>query len=347
MRTIEDAHIASKKVLLRTDYNVPILDGKIGDTYRIDASFSTIKYLLDHEAKHITIVTHLGRPEGKHNSEFSTRPIKKYLVDKLDHQDKVELLENIRFDPREEKNEPSLAKELSHGEDLYIDDAFGNVHRDHASMTAITKYLPSFAGLLVEKEVSELDRLRQKPDRPFIVILGGAKADEKVPLIKNLIHHVDYFILGGVPANVFLAASGMDIKKSVVDQETVQIAKEFLEQHHNKFVLPAEFVWDEDKIVDFGPKAINRMVDLVGEAKEIFWNGSLSLTEDGFESASKQVGEAVAKALAYTVVSGGDTVSYLDSKLHNLDQFNFVSTGGGATLQYLAGEKLPALEALE
>lgn len=325
MKNIKEANVQNKKVFLRVDYNVTIENGKILDDYRITASYPTLDYLLENGALKITIGTHLGRPEGKIVPEFSTKPIADFLAQKYPT-DKVVVLENLRFDPGEEKNDSDFAKKLADANDIFVNDAFGVCHREAASTCAITQFLPAFAGFLIEKEISELAKLNN-PEKPFIAIIAGAKIETKLPLIKKFSQIADFVLVGGLIAN--------------------QAIEQKLELATN-VILPIDGINDEQNIArDIGPQTIEKFSEIIKTAQTIFWNGNLGMTEnEKYRNGSIKIAEAIVNSKAeIKIVGGGDTVSFLH-ELNLTDQFSFISTGGGATLEFLAGEKMPGLEAL-
>lgn len=370
--------IKGKRVVLRVDYNVPILpNGKIADDTRIRLSLKTIKYLLQSGAK-VILVSHLGRPVVRNkekieriingNKNLIMAPIAQRLCNWLKIKSKprhinlkqivlpayelrsdLMLLENIRFDSREEKNDPIFTKELSSLADIYVNDAFAVSHREHASIVGITKLLPSYAGFLVQKEIDNLNKLMEKSTRPMLFILGGAKVYDKMMVIKNLLKITDQFLLGGVMANTFMKARNINVDRSVVENDRVELANNLFRKAARKFILPTTLVWDKGRIVDIDPAAVKSWKRYFDKAKTIFWNGTMGLTSLGvhkFARGSEEIAKLMADSKAVTIVSGGDTIAVVN-KLKLLGKMTFVSTGGGATLQYLAGEKLPGLEALK
>jgi phosphoglycerate kinase len=257
------------------------------------------------------------------------------------------VLENIRFDPREEQNKPQFSAELAKLADAYVDDAFGAIHRAHASTVGVAKLLPSYAGRLVEREVSHLEYLNTKPEHPFVVILGGAKPDDKIALIQNLLGRVDRFLVAGGIANTILKVQGTDIKESLVgDDKALAIAKKLLSDLGDKLVLPIDYIWEGQSIMDVGEKTTDIFEKQILHAKTIFWNGTLGVAEEKrFAKGTRAIAVAIASSPAKSVVGGGDTVAAIDQyKLRK--HISFVSTGGGATLEFLAGKSLPGLEVL-
>lgn len=366
MRKIQDATIKDKKILLRTDFNVPIEDNQIVSDRRIREALSTIQYLLEHGAAKITIIAHLGKPKGTSDAKYSLWPVANRLAELLKsdrHFDgpqddypindppvgeagKIIMLENLRFNPGEEQNNLDFAKRLASHGDIFINDAFGTCHRAHASTVAVTKFLPSYAGLLVQKEVENLAQILD-PARTFVCVLGGAKASEKIEVIENLAPKTDYFLLGGVMANTFLKAKGVDIKESLVANEVLEKAKELMVNLADKIVLPEDLVYGDlegrPAALDIGQKDVEKFSHLIKKAATIFWNGNLGMTEkQAFQNGSQQIAEAIVLSKAKKYAGGGDTVGFIE-ELKLEDKFDFISTGGGATLEFLAGKNLPGL----
>lgn len=371
MKSVRDADLKHKKVFLRVDFNVP-LDGEIiTDKNRILQAIPTIKFLLEKHAK-IVIGTHLGRPEGKFNPEFSTVPVAKELakilkmeVEATDHvispviTEKINQMEpgqilmlgNLRFHLEEEKNSESFAKELADYADLYVNDAFAVSHRANASVEAITNYLPSYSGLLMESEITSLKLLLDNPDHPFVLIIGGAKVSDKAGLLMKLADTADKVLIGGAVANTFLKAKGEGVGKSLVDTEMIDKCKEIIEKYKDKIHLPLDFVRDGEgdqfNNLDIGPKTVDDFNRVIADGKCIFWNGNMGYTEDAkYREGTLAIAKAMADNLNTKVIAGGDTVGFVDQQ-GLIDKFSFVSTGGGAAMQFLAGEPLPGIEALD
>lgn len=370
MKSVRDAEVHDKIVFLRVDFNVPIDNGKIEDSNRIEAAVPTIKFLLDKGAK-IVIGTHLGRPEGKFNPEFSTMPLARKLSEILGKAvegtdlvvdksvaDKISIMKpgdifvlgNLRFDPREESNDVAFAKELADYADIYVNDAFAVSHRANASVEAITKYLPSYAGLLMESEITTLDLLLMNPDHPFVLIVGGAKIVDKAGFLDNLADKADQILVGGAVANTFKAAKGEDISKSLAEPKMIESCKNLLTKHASKIHLPTDSVQKATEggfeILDIGVNTRNEFSSFISAAKCIFWNGNMGKSEDEeYRAGTQAIADAVGKNGNTTVVAGGDTVGFINQYAKD-GHFSFVSTGGGATMQYLAGEKLPGIEAI-
>jgi len=385
MKIINNEVVNNKRILLRVDYNVDLDDkGKIISDFRIRASLPTINFLLANNAKKIIIISHLGRPKGK-DKNLSLKPIAEHLgrllkkevvfVDdcigdqvrqsiESNEDKKIFLLENLRFYEGEEKNDEAFAKELAKLADVYVNDAFGVCHRLNASVAAITKFLPSYAGLLLEKEVNNLSRLKEKVERPFVVVLGGAKISTKLPVIKKFLEIADYILLGGGLANTVCEAWGFNVGKSLVEKEMLEEAKA-LGSSKAELILPGDFVvafsFDAKKgmiremgevkndeiIVDIGPVATKFFVNTIKNAKTILWNGPMGYWENKkFREGTEKVAKAIAQNKNFTVVGGGETLTVVED-LKLFDKYSFVSTGGGAMLEFLSEDNLASLKLLE
>lgn len=388
-KTLSNIDIKDKQVLLRADYNVPIHAGVIDNDYRIQQSIPTIQALLEQHAS-VVIISHLGRPKGKVVPELSLRPIAKRLSELLDkdvvfvddcvsaeafeqarnlEQGQILMLENLRFHYEEEVNEVGFAEKLARLGDVFVQDGFGVVHRAHASTSAITKFLPSVAGLLVEREVKALKRAVQHPKKPLVAIVGGAKIKTKIELLDNLMSVANRLIIGGAMSNTFLKAKDIEIGKSLYDQEEISVAKQVMIECQDKnidLILPlldvavghavkasekrrivaTESLSKDDIILDFGPKSIASTIENIKDAREIIWNGPLGMTEfEQFRVGSEEIAKYIANKKIDSVVGGGDTVELLE-EINLMDGFTHVSTGGGASLELLAGMPLPGVEAL-
>ncbi len=381
MRVLDQLDVQGKTVILRTDYNVPIQDGVVHDDFRIRASLPTIQYLL---AKHcrIIIISHLGRPDGKVAEEFSLRPAAKRLTDLLrkkisfaktiqaakDSDDDIVMLENLRFDPREEANDSALARELAGLADVYVDDAFAVIHRAHASIVGVPDLLPSAAGLLVQQEVTALHDVLDKPEEPLLAVVGGLKVADKIDLLEQLIQKANALFVGGVMANTFLASQGIAIGASKYEDEELSEAKRLLakaRRNNVRVILPTDVVVAkrvedgaasqtinlsdiaaDDIIVDIGPKTIKVALDSIKNGGTVLWNGPLGVDEiPEFAKGTLRLARGIVASKAYSVIGGGDTADVLDKAgLHK--KFSFISTGGGAALELLAGKDLPGLVAL-
>lgn len=379
-----------KRVLIRIDGNVPVVKGKAidGPHGRIARSAVDIDWLSQRGAK-VIVLTHLGRPDGKRVSAYSARPVAKRLggllktrvtlshdlvgpkVQKLVENMKngdVLLLENLRFDAREESNAPSFAQALATLGDLYVNDAFAVSHRAHASVDAIASELPSVAGPLLANEIAVLSKLDKHMKQPFVLVMGGLKIETKLPVIERYLATAEKILIGGALATTFLVAQGYDVGKSAYDKDGVKLAKELMAKAKDKLILPTDVlvansvrkdaqtrvvpvdqVKASERIVDLGKKTLAKFDDELSRAKTIVWNGPLGMTEvPKFCHGTHMVAKAIAERTgpATTIVGGGDTVPVLESA-HLADKFTLLSTGGGALLDYLAGKKLPGLEVLE
>jgi len=364
--TLEDLPpLEGKRVLLRADFNVPLADGVITDDLRIRAALPTIQWLLDHGAA-VTACTHLGRPKGTADPRYSVEPVRKRLAELAPG---VELLENLRFDPGEEADDPAFAARLIEGFDAYVNDAFGASHRAHASIVGPPRVLPSAAGRLLAKEVDVLLGLRDNPKRPFVAILGGSKVSDKLKVIEALLGVADEVLIGGGMCFTFWAAQGHAIGDSLFEPDMVDACKALLDAG-KAIVLPSDVTalgpggelfkpeaggevrqagtslpagW---KGVDIGPGTAAEFGDRIAEARTVFWNGPMGVFEDPrFEAGTRAVAEAVADTSAFTVVGGGDSAAAL-AQFDLDDRIDHVSTGGGASLELLEEGDLPGLRAL-
>lgn len=387
-KTLRNIDLKDKRVLLRADFNVPLEDGKITDDYRIKKSLPTIRSLLEQKAQ-IIICSHLGRPDGKVDPTLSLKPIAERLAELIgqevvftdtpigeqlteelkDQKAEVILLENLRFYPEEEANDTEFAKNLASLGDVFVQDGFAVVHRAHASTEAVTHYLPSVAGLLLEEEARNITKATEHPKQPLVVIVGGAKIETKLPLLKNLMKHSKRMIIGGAMANTFLLAKGLEVGKSLVDEKEVKTAQEVIDlcmDEDVELILPlidvavgsavdkdtkrrnieTEKVEKDDIILDFGDSSIQSVIENLDGARTVIWNGPLGMTElEQFSKGSKALAEALANLNADVVIGGGDTEGFIES-LGLMDKYTLVSTGGGASLELMSGAKLPAIEAL-
>lgn len=389
-KTIRDVDVEGKRVLVRVDYNVPLNDrGEVTDNTRIKRSLPTLKYLLEKNAR-IILMSHLGRPKGQVVDKYRLDPVARELesllgvkVKKMDAiyspqiaeevrnmKDKeIILLENLRFDPGEEKNDDTLARNLASLADIYVDDAFGAAHRAHASVVGVTRYLPSVAGFLMESELKALYSLLESPQKPFVVILGGSKISDKLKIMDRFLEVADALLIGGGMCFTFLKAQGYDIGRSICEQELVSYCRDVLakgERNRVKILLPEDLVvadgFKEDAAyatvdagsipvdwmgLDIGPRTADKFCQEITEARTVFWNGPMGVFEWGnFEEGTRRVAEAVAQSEAYTVAGGGDTLAAI-GKYGLEDRIGHISTGGGASLELLGGEILPGVEALE
>jgi len=385
--TIRDIDLKGKRVLTRVDFNVPLADGRVADDTRIRAALPTINYMRERGAK-VILVTHLGRPKGVTESlrldpvalrlgELGV-PVKK-LNDCIGEEVKkavaemkegdVILLENIRFYPEEEKNDPKFAQELASLADIYVNDAFGTAHRAHASTEGVARLLPAVAGFLMEKEIKFFSKVLESPERPFVAVLGGAKVSDKIGVIKNLLEKVDMLLIGGGMAYPFLKALGYEVGQSICEVDKISLAKELLNlakekkvelllpvdvviadrfaPDANTRVVPVSQIPSDWQGLDIGPQTRELFAQKVAQAKTIVWNGPLGVFEmPAFSEGTRAVGTAIANANALKVVGGGETAEAVE-KFGLADKMTHVSTGGGASLEFLEGKVLPGVAALD
>jgi phosphoglycerate kinase len=348
--------VDGRRVLLRADFNVPLEDGRIVDDFRIRAALPTIHWLLDHGAN-VTACSHLGRPKGAPNPKYSMDPVRARLAELAPG---VELLENLRFDPGEEGNDPAFVARLVEGQDAYVDDAFGAAHRAHASIVGPPRTLPSAAGRLLAKEVDVLLGLRDRPRRPFVVVLGGAKVSDKLGVIEALLQRADALVVGGGMCFTFLAAQGFKVGDSLLEPDQIDTCRRLLEgstpihlpedltgvDANGAYATFGRNVPDGAKGLDIGPGTAAAFADVVMDASTVFWNGPMGMFEDErFASGTRAVAQAVADTRAFTVVGGGDSAAALD-QFGLASEVDHVSTGGGASLELLELGDLPGLAAL-
>ena len=388
-KTIEDIDVSGKKVLVRCDFNVPLDENKnITDETRINAALPTIKYLLDHKAA-VILCSHLGRPKGEFNMKYSLAPVAKRLSEKLGFEVKLAkdvigpdakklaaevkpgeaiLLENVRFHAEEEKNDPAFAKELASMAEIYVSDAFGTVHRAHASTAGVADYLPAVAGFLIGKELNFLGKAVTNPERPFVAILGGAKVKDKIGVITNLIEKVDTLLIGGGMAYTFMKATGGEIGNSLCDEERLGLALELLDKAKAKGVkllLPIdnvcgkEFSNDTEQMIcesgkipegwegmDIGPKTVELFAKEIKAAKTVVWNGPMGVFEmPNFAKGTLAIATAMAESDATTNIGGGDSAAAV-TQMGLAGKMSHISTGGGASLEFLEGKTLPGVAAL-
>ncbi len=389
-KTVKDVDLKGRRVLVRVDFNVPLTEtGEVADDYRIREALPTIRYLMDVGAKSI-LVSHLGRPKGKVVDSLRMDPVAKRLSELLGQEvkklndcigDEVEafvkgmkegdvvLLENVRFHPEEEKNDPEFARKLASLAEVFVNDAFGTAHRAHASTHGVAQYLPAVAGLLMDKEIRFLSSVRDNPKKPYMIILGGAKISDKIAMINNLIDKVDAFLVGGGMANTFLKATGAEIGGSLCEDDKLDLARELLNKANEKgveFVLPVDLrvaETPESTLVevcsskevpagyaafDIGPETVDLFKEKLRTAKTIFWNGPVGMFEkEPFAEGTNELARFIASLEdVISVAGGGDTASAL-RKAGVADKFTHVSTGGGASLKFMEGKSLPGIEVLE
>lgn len=391
LKTIEQQPIKNQRVILRCDLNVPIKDGVIGDDGRIVASISTIKNLIDHNCS-IIIIAHLGRPKGERKDELSLAPIGKRLSELLGHEvafsaeilgvknlaeslkpREILMLENIRFLKNETSNIEAdriqLAQELATYGQAYVADGFGAVHRKHASVYELAKLLPNAAGNLINAEVTVLQKLTMNPERPYAVVLGGAKVSDKIGVISNLLDKVDLIAVGGGMVFTFLAAQGKQIGKSLVEPDLIPTVKEILQRAKNlgiDFLLPTDIVVardffetaaptvvsadqipDDQMGLDIGPESARIFAEAIRKCRTVFWNGPMGVFEfSNFANGTRKVAQALTELQGTSVVGGGDSAAAVRKLGFSDKQFGYISTGGGASLEYLEGKELPGLSVL-
>ncbi|MCX7801651.1 MAG: phosphoglycerate kinase [Meiothermus ruber] len=394
MRTLRDFNAAGKRVLVRVDFNVPIKEGKVKDETRVAAAIPTLKHLLEQGAT-LVLFSHLGRPKGGYEEASSLAPVAPVLEKHLGKPvvfiggspeltpaseatlervqaappGSVILLDNVRFEPGEEKNDEELAKKFARLGDAFVLDAFGSAHRAHASVTGVARFLPSYAGFLMEKEVSSIGKVLHNPEKPYWVVLGGAKVSDKIGVIENLLPRVTGMVIGGAMAFTFIKAQGGQVGKSLVEDDKLDLARDLIKRASDlgvklllptdvvaaqkieagapTRVMPANAIEDGWMGLDIGPESAKAFAEALRGAKTVLWNGPMGVFEvDDFAKGTLAVGEAIARLEgAFTVIGGGDSVAAAN-KLGMADKFSHVSTGGGASLELLELGTLPGIEAL-
>jgi phosphoglycerate kinase len=335
---VRDAAVRGKRVLVRSDLNVPLADGKIADETRIDASLPTLYLLLERGAKSVTVCSHLGRPKGPEYA-FSLRPVEERLRE-LVADERLQVLENTRFDPGETKNDPEFARRLADGNDLFVEDAFGSVHRAHASTVGVAELLPAYAGLLLERELDELGKLLGDVEQPFVLISGGAKVDDKLGVLQNLGGKADAVLVGGKMAEQLRTDNPLPFD---VELPVDVVAAAAFEADAESKVVPYDALPEGWLGLDIGPETQRRFAERIAQARTIFWNGPMGVFEwPRFAGGTKAVAEAVASADAHSVVGGADSARAL-AELGLTDRVSWLSTGGGAALELLEGKELPGV----
>lgn len=385
-KTVRDVDFSGKRVLVRVDFNVPIKDGKVTDDTRIRAALPTIEYLLKQGAS-VILFSHLGRPKNGPDPKYSMKPTADYLSGMVSAPVKfveeaagpkakaaaeslkpgeILVLENTRFYPGEEKNDPALAQQFAALANVYVMDAFGSAHRAHSSTEGVARHLPAVAGLLMEKEIQYLGQAIMNPARPFVAILGGAKISDKIGVIRNLLSKSDSILIGGGMANTFFKAQGYPLGDSLVENEVLDLARELLASGGNKIRLPVDVVIatgieegaetrvmpvgavpDGWKILDIGPKSVANFAKVIKESKTVVWNGPMGMFEvERFAQGTFGVARALAESDATTIVGGGDSAAAIQQS-GLADKITHISTGGGASLEMLEGIPLPGVAALQ
>jgi phosphoglycerate kinase len=340
-RSVRDADVAGKRVLVRVDFNVPLADGRVADDTRIRAALPTLELLLERGAREVVLCSHLGRPKGP-DAAYSLGPVAEHLRTLLDD-DRIRVLENTRFHPGETANDPDYARELAAHGDVYVNDAFGAAHRAHASTEAVARLLPAYAGLLLERELEELGRLLESPEAPFAAVLGGAKVEDKIGVLESLAERADTILVGGKMAAERETLSRFGRK---VELPVDVVAAAAFEPDAEARVAGVDEAPDGWLALDVGPETRERFAERIAGARTVFWNGPMGVFEwPRFAEGTRAVAEAVAAADAHTVVGGGDSVRALE-ELDLADRVDWVSTGGGASLELLEGKELPGVAAI-
>jgi phosphoglycerate kinase len=385
-KTIRDIDVNDKKVLVRVDFNVPLAEGRVGDDTRVRAALPTIQYLLDHGAA-VILCSHLGRPKGGPDLKYSLKPVAEHLAGLLGkpvsfaedcigpqaeaaasalQKGGVLVLENTRFHPEEEKNDMRMAEQLANLADLFVNDAFGTAHRAHASTEGVTHFKPGVAGFLLEKEIKYLGQAVADPKRPFVAILGGAKISDKIGVINNLLNKADAVLIGGGMANTFIKAKGFEVADSLVEDQSLPVARELLYKAAGLLHLPVDVVVADRvdaeaesklelvgnvpagwRILDIGPQTVEAFGKIIASAGTVVWNGPMGVFEFAkFAAGTFGVAKAVAESDAVSIIGGGESVAAIQQS-GLADKITHISTGGGASLEMLEGLELPGVAALQ
>lgn len=390
-KTIRDIEVSGKKVLVRCDFNVPMQDGEITDDIRIVSALPTIKYLVENKAA-VILMSHMGRPKGEPKPEFSLKPVADRLEKLLGQEvifaksdvvvdesveaaaaalkpGQVMLLENVRYRAEETKNAEPFTGQLAKLGELFVNDAFGTAHRAHCSTAGLAAYMPAVSGFLIEKEVKFLGEALENPERPFVAIMGGAKVGDKIPVIENLMKKVDKLIIGGGMSYTFFKAMGYGIGTSLLDADSIDLAKSLLEKaketgvelilpvdavcakefdnNSEKSVCPREAIADDVMGMDIGPKTVELFQSVIADAKTVVWNGPCGVFEmPNFAEGTKAVAKALAESDAIIIIGGGDSAAAVE-QFGYADKMTHISTGGGASLEFLEGKELPGIACLE
>jgi phosphoglycerate kinase len=385
-KTVRDIDVKGWQVLVRVDFNVPIKNGKVGEDTRIRAALPTIQYLIEQRAM-TTLCSHLGRPKGGPDPAFSLAPVSEHLAGLLGKKvafagdcvgamaegvvaemkpGDVALLENTRFHPEEEKNDMAFAQRLAVLGKVFVNDAFGSAHRAHASTEGVAHFLPGVAGFLMEKEIEFLDKAANNPDHPYVVILGGAKISDKIGVITNLLKRCERLLIGGGMANTFLKAKGLAVGESLVEEGSLDLARNIMREAGDKLLLPDDVIVADKfdaaaqsrkvavdavpegwRILDIGPSTVKRYAGALKGAKLVVWNGPMGVFEfPAFAKATRDLAQAVAGCGAVTIVGGGDSVAAI-TEAGLADKITHISTGGGASLEFLEGKVLPGIAILQ
>jgi len=340
-RSVRDAEVGGKRVLVRADLNVPLEDGRVADDTRIRASLPTLQYLLERDAKDVAVCSHLGRPTGA-DPAFSMTPVARRLRELLPDE-RIDILENTRFDAGETTNDPEFARRLADENDLFVEDAFGSVHRAHASTVGVAELLPAYAGLLLEQELEHLGKLLGDVERPFVLVSGGAKVDDKLGVLKNLGGRADTVLVGGKMAEQLRDGNTLGLP---VGLPTDVVAAAAFEEDAESKVVPYDSLPEGWLGLDIGPETREAFAKEIAGARTIFWNGPMGVFEwPRFAAGTKVVAEAVARADAFSVVGGADSIRALN-ELGLTDEVSWASTGGGAALELLEGKDLPGVEVI-